>query len=212
MRASRVILVIVLLWSGTSLSTSAGPFNAHERSREEAGQTRSPESWGEAVAGLRVAIASVTAGMWPRRGAQLTIALHNVGDKDFVLNLGSMLANGKVMFPDAIQLTLTDEMGLTRELQFFDRRYPAVAGRVDDFIIALRSGSTYLLRTSLDNYWSKATKEFTVTLPEGRYKITARLDGQGARSVNLDTAGIALMNFWKGIVHSNVLEFQAGGH
>ena len=212
LHASRIILAIVVLWPGASLSTAVGPFIAHERSREEARQTVSPEFWGEAVSGLRIAIAPVTTGAWPGRGAQLAIGLQNVGDKDFVLNLGSILANGRVMFPDAIQLTLTDEKGLTRELQFFDRRYPVVAGRIDDFTVALRSGSTYLLRTNLDNYWSKATKEFTLTLPDGRYRIAARLEGQGARHVNLDTPGIAHMKFWKGLAQSNVLEFRVGGH
>ena len=69
----------------------------------------------------------------------------------------------------------------------------------------------YQFRTNLDNYWSKATKEFTLTLPDGRYRITARLDGQGAQYLNLDTPGIALMNFWKGQAQSNALEFQVGG-
>jgi hypothetical protein len=111
----------------------------------------SQQSWGEAVGGLRVGIAPVSPGGWPSRGAEITIALQNVGDKDFVLNLGRMMANGKVMFQEAIQLTLTDEKNQTRELQFFDRRYPGVGGRLDDFTVALRSGSTYVLRTSLDN-------------------------------------------------------------
>jgi len=53
-----------------------------------------------------------------------------------VLNLGSMLANGKVMFPEAVRLSLTDPAGYARELHFFDRRYPGIAGRVDDFIVA----------------------------------------------------------------------------
>jgi hypothetical protein len=65
-----------------------------------------------------------------------------------------MLANGKVMLPAAIRLLLTDPAGHTRELQFFDRRYPAVAGRVDDFTVALRARSIYALRVSLNQYWS----------------------------------------------------------
>jgi hypothetical protein len=105
-------------------------------------------------------------------------------------------------------LTLTDPAGTTRELDFSDRRYPGVAGRVDDFTVALRAGSSYLLRVTLNQYWSQATKEFELKLAEGRHQIRARFQGQGAESANLDMQGVALLNFWRGTVHSNALEFE----
>lgn len=119
-----------------------------------------------------------------------------------------MLANGKVMFPGAVRLRLTDSHGTTRELEYFDKRYPAIAGRVDDFIVALRAGSVYAIRISLERYWSRATKEFDLTLQRGRYQIEARFDGQGAQSINGDTAGIALLNFWKGTLRSNSIALE----
>ena len=63
-----------------------------------------------------------------------------------------MLANGKVMFPAAVRLVLTDPAENTRELQFFDRRYSVIAGRLDDFTVALRAGATYVFPVSLDQY------------------------------------------------------------
>jgi hypothetical protein len=119
----------------------------------------------------------------------------------------AMIPNGKVMFPTAIRLTLTDAAGQTRELDFSDRRYPAVAGRVDDFTVALRSGSIYALRVSLNQYWSPTTKEFGLKLAAGRHRIAARFEGHGARTVNLDMQGAALLNFWKGTMESNVVDF-----
>jgi hypothetical protein len=157
--------------------------------------------------GLRIRISSVTSGNLPPAGAEFYVALENTADSDFVVNLGQMLANGKVMFPTAIRLTLTDPGGQTRELDFSDRRYSGVAGRVDDFTVALRSGSIYALRVSLNQYWSPTTKEFALKLAAGRHRIAARFEGQEARMVNLDMQGAALLNFWKGTVESNVIDF-----
>lgn len=161
--------------------------------------------WGDISEGLRMAIslASENAATEKRRFA---VTIENVGDSDVVLNLGYMLANGKVMYPAAVALILTDAQGHMRELRYFDSRYPAIAGRVDDFTVALRSGSMYMLRLSLDHYWS-ATGDGRLTLEPGRHRIAARLDGTGASSFNLDTRGIGLMNFWKGTLRSNAVEF-----
>jgi hypothetical protein len=162
---------------------------------------------GPSTHGLRIGISSVRSGNLPPVGAEFYVALENTADADFVVNLGHMLANGKVMFPTAIHLTLTDPAGQRRELAFSDRRYSAVAGRVDDFMMALRSRSIYSLRVSLDQYWSPTTKEFALKLAAGRHQIAARFEGQGAKAVNLDMQGTALLNFWKGTVESNVVNF-----
>jgi hypothetical protein len=170
------------------------------------------QDWGPVSGGLRMSISPVTSGNMPRKGAEFYVAIQNVGAKDVVLNLGTMLANGRVMFPQAIRLILTDTQGKPRELHFVDKRYPAVIGRVDDFTVSLRSGSIYILRVTLDQFWSMATKEFALTLAAGRHQISARLEGQGAKAVTLDMQGIALMNFWKGTVESNSFEFEVAGN
>jgi hypothetical protein len=131
------------------------------------------QDWGPVSDGPRMAVLSVTSGNQPREHPAFLVAIQNVGDTDVVVNLGHMLANGKVMFPEAIRLTLTDAQGKTRELHFSDKRYPGVAGRVDDFTVALRSGSIYVLRASLDQYWSPATKESVLTFSDGRHRIAA---------------------------------------
>jgi hypothetical protein len=167
-----------------------------------------PRESGPSTQGLRIGISSVRSGNLPSAGAEFSVALENAGESDFVVNLGHMLANGKVMWPTAIGLAITDPAGRTRELQFSDRRYAGIAGRVDDFTVALRAGSTYTLRVSLNQYWSPATKEFGLNLVNGRHRIVARFDGQGARTGNLDMQGVALLNFWKGTAQSNTFEFE----
>jgi hypothetical protein len=42
-----------------------------------------------------------------RTAAEFSLAFENTADADFVLNLGSMLANGKVMFPAVREDALT---------------------------------------------------------------------------------------------------------
>jgi len=159
----------------------------------------SSQATGPTTRGLRIKLSSISPGNLPQVGAEFYIALENTADSDFVVNLGQMEANGKVMFPTAIHLTLTDPAGQTRNLDFSDR-YHGMAGRVDDFTVALRSGSIYVLRLSLDQYWSPTTKEFALKLGAGRHRIAARFEGQGARFMNLDMQGAALLNFWKGTV------------
>jgi hypothetical protein len=164
--------------------------------------------WGSANTGLRMSISSATTAT--ERGEQpaFYVAVENVGNRDVVVNLGTMISNGKVMFPEAVRLFLTDSQGRTRELQYFDRRYPGIAGRVDDFIVSLRAGTVHAIRVSLDNYWSTETNGPVLNLVRGRYRIEARFDGQGARSLNGDTPGIGLLNFWKGTLRSNTHVFD----
>ena len=161
-----------------------------------------PPTWGQSIDGLRLGIAGGRNA--PSSGGEFTLALQNTGSRDFVVNLGLMLANGQVMFPTAVRLAITDPAGKSRELKFIDRR---VAGRVDDFTVALRGGAMYAFPVSLDQYWSEATKEFGLKLTPGRHRISAQFDGTGAKIPNPDMKGVALLNFWKGTVRSGVFEF-----
>jgi len=58
-----------------------------------------------------MAISSVTAATERPEERDFYVAIDNVGDRDVVVNLGYMIANGKVMFPEAVRLLLTDSYG-----------------------------------------------------------------------------------------------------
>jgi hypothetical protein len=163
---------------------------------------------GQITDGLRLGIAAVGRGALPSKGAEFVVSIENAGASDFVVNLGHMLANGEVMLPAAIRLMVTDALGQTRELRFFDRRYPGVAGRVDDFTVALRSGSVYMLRISLDHYISPDAKESGLRMAGGRYRIAVRFEGRGAQTTNIGMEGAALLNFWTGTAQSNVIDVE----
>jgi hypothetical protein len=115
-----------------------------------------------------------------------------------------MLANGKVQLPAQIHLKLWDGNGKTWELDFGDKRYGAIGGRVDDYAVPLRSGSSYKLELRLDQFWSPGTKEFALKLKPGRYWASARFEWDGAET---DKLNILLLNFWKGRLQSNVFSF-----
>lgn len=141
-------------------------------------------------------------------GVAFEVSFNNAGTSDFVLNLGHMLANGKVMFSNAVRVVLTRPSGATCELEYFDRRYPGVAGRIDDFVVALPAGAVYTLRVLSDRLWCPATKEFQLALGPGRYRVTARFEGRGAAAQNPDMTGVALLNFWKGTAASAEASFD----
>ena len=167
------------------------------------GQSIDGLHWGTAIDGLQMSISTIDSSTV--NVPQFQLAFWNAGEQDVTLNLGMMLANGKAQLPNKIALRFTDASGMTRKLDFFDKRYPAIAGRIDDYVVPLRAGSIYTLKISLDQFWSPATKEFDLKLSAGQYRISAQFEGGGAVAPSLDMPGIKLMNFWIGKLQSNTL-------
>ncbi len=164
------------------------------------GQTMDNLQWGQPNDVVQMSLTSTTS-----NGSELQVALRNVGDHDVTLNLGSMMANGKVQLPDYISLDFTDAQGKTRVFKFADKEHSFVAGRLDDYVVPLRVGSIYTLKVTLNQFWCHETKEFEITLLPGKNRMTARYQGSGARLVNFDMPAIKLTNFWLGKVESNTL-------
>jgi hypothetical protein len=119
-----------------------------------------------------------------------------------------MMSNGKVQLPDRIAIRFTDAQGKTRLFKFGDKRYPGVAGRLDDYVVPLRVGSMYTLQLTLDQFWCEETKEFSIPLSAGDNYLTAQFEGTGANAVNSDMPGTKFMNFWLGNVESNILTMR----
>ena len=157
--------------------------------------------WGAATNGLQLSLTVLTTGK--RDDPEFEITLRNMGEQDVSLNLGRMLANGKVQLPSKIHLQIVDGSGKNRELDFSDKRYGAIGGRMDDYVVPLRTGSTYTLKLRLDQFWSPNTGEFELKLKPGHYEISAQFQGDSAETSNPDMAGMKLMHFWKGNLQSN---------
>ena len=170
-------------------------------------QPLSATVWGAPSGGLQLGVAASVDGR-PANIVSFEVSFRNTGANDFVLNLGHMLGNGKVMLPDAVRLVLTRPSGTTCELHYFDRRYPRVAGRVDDFVVALPAEAEYTLRLNGDRLWCAATQEFQTALAPGPYRVTIRFQGRGAETENLDMKGVSLLAFWKGTAESGQASFH----
>ena len=172
-------------------------------------QTTSVEQSPDAVTvGLRMAIAPIEPAPGSRApSAQFRVTIENDGDRDLVVNLGYMFGNGQVMLPTSLDLILTDPAGRARELRYFSpptgspRMNP---GKLDDYILALRSGATYGFSLHLDEYWCPTTKELPLKLSKGQHRIQARLNAGAAR---VSTGDLALLRFWRGTVQSTPVSF-----
>jgi hypothetical protein len=139
-----------------------------------------------------------------RGDLEFEVAIRNAGEKDVCLNLGEMLANGRFLIPDKIHLIITDSGGKSREFIFVDRRFAGMAGRMDDYVVPLRSGSTYTLELRLDQFVSPTTGD-EFKLKPGSYEVSVQFSGTDADNVNGDMAGMKLLNFWKGKLQSNAV-------
>jgi hypothetical protein len=168
----------------------------------------SAETWGEAVSGLQMTIYLDRAEGVPSKAPKFRLELRNAAQKDLVVNLGMMLANGKIQYPNAVVLVLTDAQGESRRL---DLREPwAIAGRVDPFVLPIPIGATFSIPVDLDKYWAAESKEFDFKLKPGTYSLEAQFTGRSVsqQEANLDVKGIALMPYWTGTVASNHLRFE----
>ena len=166
------------------------------------------ETWGEAVRGLQMTIYLDQAEGVPSRVPKFRVELRNAAQNDLVVNLGMMLANGKMQYPNAVVLVLKDAQGKSRRL---DLREPwAIAGRVDPFVLPVPAGATFSILVDLDKYWAAESKEFDYKLKPGTYLLEAQFTGRGVsqQEANLDVKGIALMPYWTGTVASNQLRFE----
>lgn len=177
--------------------------NLFSSSVSSRGQSLNGPQWGAITDGLQMSIS--IAGSRQTDVPEFQVALHNVGERDVILNLGIMLANGQVQLPTRISFNVTDSTGKIRRFDFSDPKHGAVAGRVDDYIVPLRAGSIYVVSIRSDQLWSPDSKDFGLKLAPGKYQVAAHFEGNRATAVNLDTPGINLMNFWIGKLQSNAL-------
>jgi len=161
----------------------------------------------EVVDGLQMIVSQYESIENKSSNAQFIITLKNVGNNDFILNLGMMLANGKNLFPNAIQLNLSDDEGNKKKLE--SKKPGFIGGRVDDYILPLEVGSSHSLIVDLNDYWSPDTEEFKFQLYEGINYLQVQYNGQGAQhNLGGDMVGVKLLNFWVGKIQSNIITIK----
>ena len=201
--AIAVLMVVGMIAFGGGLFTHHTASGQQTKAVAASGdKTTSQEPWGVTAQGLRMSLSAT--GRDKAGNPEFQVAFANVGEHDVTMNLGMMLANGKAQLPDRIRLHLTDAQGKTRELHFSDKRYPGIAGRVDDYAVPLRVGSVYALKLPLSQFWSPSTNEFVVESKPGKYHVSAQFEGGGAKH----DSGKFILNFWEGKLRSNTLTLE----
>ena len=187
-----ILLVMVICSTSIFEDVAAGPFAKF--------------TWGEKLDGLRIGISQVKR---PEQNdndkPRFNIALQNIGKKDLVLNLGIMLANGREQYSTSVTLIFTDPNGKSFEFHNNIGRHPGIAGRMDPFIVPLAAGCTYILRADFDNYWSISPVGLPVSLPKGRYRVSAVFNGKAA---TFKQTGVYTQDlYWNGTIKSKEIIF-----
>ena len=136
-------------------------------------------------------------GLSPADGSQvIELTLTNKGPDDALLNLGQTIAGWKY-FSTAIQLQATDDQGHEHTLQFMGGP-PAVAGRVDPFVVPLPVNAKYALRLELSQY----VQEDFSSLRKGTWILQASYEGKQAKWGNSMTEGMNVFHCWSGKIKS----------
>lgn len=131
-----------------------------------------PQTWGDLVGGLQMAIRLDQAEGAQSKAPKLRVELRNAGENDLILNLGMMLANGKKQYPNAVALTLTDAQGKSRRLDLREPWY--IAGRLHPLVLPIPAGAAFSIPVDLDKYSAAASKEFDYKLKPGNYSLAAQ--------------------------------------
>ncbi len=137
---------------------------------------------------------------------RLQVTLKNTGDKDVYVNLGTVLGNGRIQRPEAIRILIVDGTGGQRELHYADKDVPGVAGRMDDYPVPLRTGSTYTVALELGDFWCPKTKEHAIVLQPGTYEVRTQFEGTEAQH----DGGIPSLPYWTGTLESEQILVEIG--
>jgi|GEM_PF-1516009 len=176
-------------------------------------QTPTTPEHGDVLNGLQLSISldKSTEDGWP----EFLVTLRNVGKKDVLVNLGAIV--GSFQSPDAFQLSLKDDAGNIKELHFVDNRYSGVAGRIDNYVIPLRHGTSYCLELPLRQFWPSKRKwdEFpSKKLKPGMYQVYASFKGTDYKYHNTGDKDNPMASYmwngflWEGTLQSNTISFE----
>jgi hypothetical protein len=136
------------------------------------------------------------------------VELSNTGERDLVLNLGLIMADGPHSY--AIHLALRDGQN---NLQILDLAGPSIInGRIDPFIVPLPKRARIILPINLGEYWVEKQHIFEIQLKPGQYFLSAEYRGEEVKLSGLDMQRISLMPNWFARVKSMETSFVVPGN
>jgi hypothetical protein len=158
-----VFIATLLLFGGWSF--------AQEPSRQSRWVQSVP---GTPVDGLQLAV-SLSATTQPFTVPLFRVELRNVGERDLLLNLGTVSITGQ-QYPTAVSLSLTDAHGDSQRLQRKTFSVPNGPG-TKPLLLPLPAGASFSFPVDLRDYWALGNKEFSPKLKPGTYSREAQFAG-----------------------------------
>jgi hypothetical protein len=140
-----------------------------------AAQEPEANDWGHTVNGLQMRI-YLDQATGQSEVPRFKVELRNVGEKDLLLNLGTMARNGRQQYATAVSLILVDAQGEPQWLVLKRSLLSSDAGR-EPLFLPLPIGATFSFPVELDNYWAASSKQFDSKLKPGTYRLGAHLTG-----------------------------------
>jgi hypothetical protein len=133
------------------------------------------------------------------------VQLQNVGDHDFVLNLGMMLDNATKQYLDQVRLSLTDtSSGKVIHLEL--RESSGIAGGMAAPLnVPLAVGARFIFPVNLGNYVSLQPNIGMFSLTPGTYRLRAEYSEVDIHSKRDNTM---LFPFWGGSIRSPEVTFK----
>ena len=188
------------------------------------------EEWGKAVNGLQMSIYPERKSRDSTAAYQFRVEIRNVGQKDLLLLLGQMLANGRIQRPEAVRLLMTNPQG--ENLNCGVPGEGIITGLILPFIVPLPVGASYSLPVDLKSWTANWTRCYTprdaVPLREGKYTLRAQYSASAEDGNSWPDPGgprprfqqpdqmfwgaFILMPKWIGTVISDQAEFQLPAH
>jgi hypothetical protein len=109
------------------------------------------------TSGLSLTMHVGKAGAGESDAPKFTVEFRNTGEKELLLNLGTMLANGIKQILGRVVLTVTDSEGKSHSLHDL-RESGLIAGRLDPLVVPLCAGCAFSFLVDFQNYHLKCAR------------------------------------------------------
>lgn len=103
----------------------------------------------------------------------LKVELHNAGQHNLLVNLGTMTSDGAHQYPSAVTFVLAGPDGKPQVLTI-KASVNSSNEENEPLLLALPAGATFSFPVDLGNYWILGSNGFNSKLPPGKYVIEAQ--------------------------------------
>jgi hypothetical protein len=129
------------------------------------------------------------------------LTLQNTAATPTAAVIGTILANDRKYLPDQVDFTISRPGAADISFRYFDPSAPAVAGRLDPWLIQLPPGASYSVRVSVP----RSAREIFATPGAIRVRLTTRELGR----VSTFLQDLQFIHVWTGTLMSNSIAFPS---